>query len=63
VAGALGAWGAARLIRTMLFDTPLVGPATYLATIALLAGVALVAAYLPARRAMRLDPAIAMRGE
>jgi putative ABC transport system permease protein len=63
VAGALGAWGAARLIRTMLFDTPVVDPATYLATIALLAGVALVAAYLPARRAMRLDPAIAMRGE
>ncbi len=63
VVGAAAAWGAARLIRGMLFDTGLVDPGAYGATIALLAGVALLAAYIPARRAMRLDPAIAMRGE
>jgi predicted permease len=61
--GCLGAWGGARLIRGLLFDTGLVDPTTYAATIILLAGVAALATYLPARRAVRLDPVIAMRGE
>jgi predicted permease len=63
VAGVLAAWGGARLIRGLLFNTGIVDPGTYAATIGLLAAVALVATYVPARRAMHLDPAIAMRGE
>lgn len=63
VIGCAGAWVATRFIRGQLFDTPAVDPLAYGATIALLSVVALVATYLPARRAMRLDPTIAMRGE
>jgi putative ABC transport system permease protein len=60
VIGCAGAWTATRLIRGQLFDTPAVDPVAYGATIALLVIVALVATYLPARRAMRLDPATAL---
>jgi ABC-type antimicrobial peptide transport system permease subunit len=61
--GCVGAWGVTRLIRGQLFDTPMLDPLAYGATISLLVVVALVASYVPARRAMRLDPTIAMRGE
>ncbi len=61
--GCAGAWGGARLIRGLLFDTGPGDPVPYLVTIGLLATVALIATYLPARRAIRLDPTIAMRGD
>lgn len=61
--GCMGAWGATRFIRQQLFDTPQVDPLSYGATIVLLTVVALGATYVPARRAMRLDPTIAMRSE
>ena len=61
--GCLGAWGSARLVRGLLFDTGTTDPAAYVATVTLLVGVALVATWFPARQAMRLDPTIAMRGE
>jgi putative ABC transport system permease protein len=63
VIGCAGAWGGARLIRALLFDTGPADPGPYLATIGLLVAVALIATYLPARRAVRLDPTIAMRGD
>lgn len=63
ILGSLAAAGGARLIRGLLFNTGLADPGTYVGTIVLLAGAALLATLLPARRAMRLDPAIAMRGE
>jgi putative ABC transport system permease protein len=63
VLGCGGAWAATRLIRGQLFDTPSIDPLAYGATITLLVAVALLATYLPARRAMRLDPTNAMRGE
>ena len=63
VVGCFGAWGATRFIRGQLFDTPALDPLTYGATILLLVGVALAATYVPSRRALRLDPTIAMRGE
>jgi predicted permease len=63
VLGCVGAWAAARLIRGLLFDTGVADPQAYVATVALLTGVALLATYLPARQAMRLDPTVAMRGE
>jgi putative ABC transport system permease protein len=63
VLGAGAAWGAARLIRGLLFNTAITDPNAYGIAIALLASVALVAAYVPARRAMMLDPVIALRGD
>ena len=63
VIGCAGAWAATRFIRDQLFDTPQVDPLSYAATIVLLTAVAVLATWLPARRAMRLDPTIAMRSE
>jgi putative ABC transport system permease protein len=61
--GCVGAWACGRLIKGLLFDTPQMDPLAYGATIVLLTGVALVASFFPARRATRLDPTIAMRGD
>lgn len=63
VVGCFGAWAAGRLIRSQLFQTGIVDPLAYGATILLLVTIALIATWLPARRATRLDPTIAMRGE
>ena len=63
VAGSLLAWGSARVIRALLFDTSSADPATLVAVAAVLALVAVAAVYGPARRAARIDPAIAMRGD
>ena len=54
---------AARLLTGMLFGVKPTDPATYVAVVATLGAVALLACYLPARRAMRLDPIIALRQE
>jgi predicted permease len=63
VVGCAGAWAATRMIRGQLFDTQPIDPLSYGVTIALLVAVALIATYVPARRAMRLDPTTAIRGE
>ena len=63
VIGCAGAFGGGRVIKGMLFNTEIADPWTYAATIVVLVVVAAVATYLPARRAMLLDPVIAMRGE
>ena len=62
-AGAAAAWAASRLLRTLLFDVRLADPATCLPALAILVLVTLAAAYLPARRAMRVDPMTALRSE
>jgi len=61
--GLAGAWGLSRFISTLLFGiTPFDG-LTYAASAAALAVVALVGAYLPARRATEVDPVVALRYE
>jgi predicted permease len=63
---ALGLFGAALLSRsmtTLLFNVQPTEPAVYAAVSAVLIGVALLASYLPARRASRIDPLVALRDE
>jgi putative ABC transport system permease protein len=61
--GAAGALGASRGVRTLLFEVSPADPPTFAITIAALAVTAAAAAYLPARRATRIDPVVAMRNE
>jgi len=61
--GLAAAFAAARLLSKMLFGVRPTDPATYVAVALSLGLVALLACYLPARRAMRVDPLIALRSE
>ena len=63
VIGVAGAAALTRYLRGMLFEVTPLDPTTYLIVIFLFAAVALVAAYLPTRRATRVDPAVALRSE
>jgi predicted permease len=63
VLGLLCAAGVSRLLQSMLFEVKATDLSTYLAVITALAGVALTASYIPARRAMRVDPMVALRYE
>ena len=59
--GLLGALALTRLMRTLLFAVTPTDPITYAGIACVLAAVALLASYLPARRATRVDPLIALR--
>ena len=63
VVGLVAAFGASRVVRTLLFGVRPTDPATFVAVAAALAAVAAVACYVPARRATRVDPLIALRSE
>jgi putative ABC transport system permease protein len=61
--GLIGAFAAASVIATLLFDIPAHDPVTFAAVGAVVALVALMACSIPAARAVRIDPTIAMRTE
>jgi predicted permease len=61
--GIVAALGVTRLISSMIFGVTPYDPLTFVAVAAILSIVALLACYIPARRAMRVDPMVALRYE
>jgi predicted permease len=63
VFGALGAWWLSRYATVLLYGVKPFDALTFGAVAAILLATALLACYLPGRRAMRIDPAVALRSE
>ena len=62
-AGLIGAMWVADGVKALLYDVPPFDPVSVAAALSLLAAVAVAAAWLPARRAARGDPLVALRAE
>jgi putative ABC transport system permease protein len=62
-AGLVITWATTRFVQSLLFDLHARDAVTLALSVAVLAVVALVASYLPARRAMRVDPIVALKYE
>ena len=63
VVGVLAAIALTRLMRTLLFEVQPSDPVTLVAVVLVLLAVALLAGYVPGRRASRVDPIVALRYE
>jgi putative ABC transport system permease protein len=61
--GVVGALALARFIESLLYEIPPRDPLTYVVVCVTLGAVALLASYIPALRATRVDPMIALRYE
>jgi putative ABC transport system permease protein len=61
VIGLVASFALMRLMASLLFQTSTTDPITFAATAVLFAGVAILASYMPARRAMRINPTDALR--
>jgi ABC-type lipoprotein release transport system permease subunit len=61
--GLAGALAATQVLETSLYEVAPRDPQTFVVIAVLLAGVALLATYIPARRASLIDPAITLRTE
>ena len=63
VIGLAGAWALSSSMSSLLFEVQPTEPIVYVAVSLVLIAVALVASYLPARRASRINPLVALRDE
>jgi len=63
ILGVIGAWLSGRAMQSVLFDVPALPIATLFVTILIMSVVSLIACLIPARRATRVDPMIALRAE
>ena len=61
--GVVASLGLTRLIESQLYGVAATDPATFAAVSAVLIGVALLAAYIPAQRAATVDPLVSIRHE
>ena len=61
--GLVGAMGLTRIVSTLLFEIKPTDPATFLFVSSLMLGVGFLACYIPARRATKVDPMVALRYE